>query len=418
MDKLRDHIERLLDDSGPNAGKDPARARLKADFSEALTEGGTRATEVSQPDDIARAAAFIDGSLTGSDREAFLAELARDPARRADLESAAALVEAADPAAAVPPYLRSWAQQLPQSPAATASQEPGRLSLWDRLRAFGVLPSPSHRHRPVWAGAAAVLLVAVVGSGVLLRDQDPMGKAPPEGAPAGAEFRSIDRVAPPPAAAPERSAPPPAAAPPAAPNPEARVSPRTSTRPGAAGAPPVAPEALGRPQDQLAASPTVIQPGAPLGGPFRLIDQDGRPVSDQELKGRPFLVLFGSTSSPDASTPVLSDMSAVLRALGPDADRVGALFITVDPERDTPDKLKAYLARFDPRLRGLTGAPGAIEATLNAYQVSRRRVAQGSGYVMAHTSAVYLMDKQGRFVMPFNLNRSAGEAAADLRRYL
>jgi protein SCO1 len=158
---------------------------------------------------------------------------------------------------------------------------------------------------------------------------------------------------------------------------------------------------------------------AAVGGPFRLIDQDGKPLSDQDLKGRPFLVFFGFTHCPDVCPSTLFEVSEVLRRLGPDADRVRALFITVDPERDTPDKLKDYLSSFDPHLIALTGDPEAIAATAKAYRVYTKKVPlEGGTYTMDHTTIVYLMDKEGRFVAPFSLKRRPEEAAADLRRHL
>src|SRR5690349_10578549 len=95
--------------------------------------------------------------------------------------------------------------------------------------------------------------------------------------------------------------------------------------------------------------------GAAVGGPFKLVDQNGRTVTEQDVKGKPFLVFFGYTYCPDVCPTTLFDISEIFRKLGPDADRAAALFITVDPERDTPEKLKAYLSSFDPHLRGLTG---------------------------------------------------------------
>lgn len=162
----------------------------------------------------------------------------------------------------------------------------------------------------------------------------------------------------------------------------------------------------------------IAQTTAAIGGPFQLVDQDGRPLSDQDLKGHPFLVFFGFTHCPDVCPTTLFEVSEVLRALGPDADKVNALFVTVDPERDTPDKLKDYLASFDPHLRGLTGQSPAIEAIAKAYRVYVKKVPQENGYTMDHTAIVYLMDKEGRFVSPFNLKRTTDAAAADLRRYL
>jgi protein SCO1 len=158
---------------------------------------------------------------------------------------------------------------------------------------------------------------------------------------------------------------------------------------------------------------------AAVGGPFRLEDQNGRAVTDQDMKGRPFLVFFGYTHCPDICPTTLFDMSQVLQKLGPDADRTGALFITVDPERDTPAVLKDYLSNFDPHLRGLTGDQSAVNAALKAYRVYAKKVPLEHGdYTMDHTAIVYLMDKDGRFVAPFNLKETPDAAAAELRKYL
>src|SRR5277367_4992123 len=158
---------------------------------------------------------------------------------------------------------------------------------------------------------------------------------------------------------------------------------------------------------------------AGVGGPFRLEDQNGKPVTELDMKGRPFLVFFGFTHCPDICPTTLFEMSQVMKALGPDANRTGALFITVDPERDTPAVLKDYLSNFDPHLRGLTGDPAAVAAALKAYRVYAQKVPLKDGdYTMDHTAVVYLMDKDGHFVAPFKLNRTPEAEAADLRRYL
>jgi protein SCO1/2 len=156
-----------------------------------------------------------------------------------------------------------------------------------------------------------------------------------------------------------------------------------------------------------------------IGGPFKLIDQNGTPITDADIKGRPFLVFFGYTHCPDICPATLFDVSEVMHALGKDADHAGALFITVDPERDTPAVMKDYLSSFDPHLRGATGDRAAIDAAEKAYRVYAKKVPTTNGdYSMDHTALVYLMDKQGRFVAPFSLKRRPEEAAADLRRYL
>jgi protein SCO1/2 len=167
-------------------------------------------------------------------------------------------------------------------------------------------------------------------------------------------------------------------------------------------------------------APSPIGPAAAaVGGPFHLEDQAGKPVSDQDLKGRPFLVFFGYTHCPDVCPTSLFEMSEVLKALGQDADRAGALFVTVDPERDTPEVLRDYLSNFDPHLRGLTGDPAAVDAALKAYRVYAKKIPLKDGdYTMDHTAVVYLMDKDGRFVAPFNLKQSPEAAAKQLRGYL
>jgi protein SCO1 len=160
-------------------------------------------------------------------------------------------------------------------------------------------------------------------------------------------------------------------------------------------------------------------PGASaIGGPFQLVDQDGKPITDRDMKGEPLLVFFGYTHCPDICPTTLFELSEVLHAMGKDADRVHAVFITVDPDRDTPAVMKDYLSSFDPHLRGATGDAKSIEAAEKAYRVYAKKVPTGNGdYSMDHTALVYLMDKQGRFVAPFNLKRRPAEAAADLRKY-
>ncbi|MBB3769672.1 protein SCO1/2 [Angulomicrobium tetraedrale] len=156
-----------------------------------------------------------------------------------------------------------------------------------------------------------------------------------------------------------------------------------------------------------------------VGGPFRLVDQDGRAVTQADFAGEPFLVFFGFTHCPDVCPTALYDLSQLFEALGPDADKVRGLFVTVDPERDTPEVMKSYLGSFDARIRGLSGSPEQVAAIIRAYRVYARKVPTGDGdYTMDHTAIVYLMGKDGSFIAPFNLKRPPEEAAADLRRYL
>src|SRR5258708_8695808 len=154
---------------------------------------------------------------------------------------------------------------------------------------------------------------------------------------------------------------------------------------------------------------------AAIGGPFQLTDQAGQTVTEKSLQGRPTLIFFGFTHCPDICPTSLFEISEVLRAMGEDADRVNAYFISVDPERDTTAAMKDYLSSFDPHLKGLTGSPDQVAKVTSKYRVYARKVPLKHGdYTMDHTALVYLMDRDGKFVAPFNLKRTPEEAAADL----
>ncbi len=138
---------------------------------------------------------------------------------------------------------------------------------------------------------------------------------------------------------------------------------------------------------------------ADIGGPFQLVDNTGRQVTEKDFQGKPSAFFFGFTHCPDVCPTTLYEMTTWLEALGPDADRINVVFVTVDPERDTPELMGEYLAAFDPHIRGLSGTPEQIETIVKAYKVYRRKVAQDDGeYVMDHTATIYLMDANGKFV--------------------
>ncbi|WP_454642456.1 SCO family protein [Bradyrhizobium liaoningense] len=162
----------------------------------------------------------------------------------------------------------------------------------------------------------------------------------------------------------------------------------------------------------------VAQPAA-IGGPFQLTDQNGKAVTDKSLKGKPTLIFFGYTHCPDVCPTSLFEISEVLRVMGKDADKINAVFISVDPERDTPATMKDYLSSFDPHLEGLSGDPAETAKVISSYRVYAKKVPTKDGdYTMDHTALIYLMDRDGRFVSPFNLKRTPEEAAADLKKYL
>jgi protein SCO1 len=158
---------------------------------------------------------------------------------------------------------------------------------------------------------------------------------------------------------------------------------------------------------------------AAIGGPFQLTDQAGQTVTEKNLQGKPTLIFFGFTHCPDVCPTSLFEISEVLRAMGGDADRVNAWFVSVDPERDTAAAMKDYLSSFDPHLKGLTGDPDAVAKVISGFRVYAKKVPLKDGdYTMDHTALIYLMDRDGKFVAPFNLKRTPEAAAADLKRYL
>ena len=169
----------------------------------------------------------------------------------------------------------------------------------------------------------------------------------------------------------------------------------------------------------------VLRPGGggdfSIGGPFTLTDAHGRTVTDRDLHGRYALIYFGYTFCPDVCPTTLNTLAGALAALGPEADRITPVFITVDPSRDTPAVLRAYVAAFSPRLRGLTGTPAQIASVEREYRVYAARHPTGPGpgdYTMDHTSLIYLMDPRGRFVSVIRADQSAAEMAADIGNHL
>jgi protein SCO1 len=155
--------------------------------------------------------------------------------------------------------------------------------------------------------------------------------------------------------------------------------------------------------------PSGPQQGAsrvPIGGPFRLTSHEGRPFTDQDLKGKPFAVFFGFTHCPEVCPTTLYDLTQDLEALGRDADKLRVAFITVDPAQDTPELMKTYLGSFDPRIVGLTGTEEEIAAVAKAYKIYYRKVPTESGYTMDHTATIFLMDSKGDFYGTSNFQES------------
>jgi protein SCO1 len=156
-----------------------------------------------------------------------------------------------------------------------------------------------------------------------------------------------------------------------------------------------------------------------IGGPFRLVDQNGKTVTDGDLKGKWSLVYFGYTHCPDACPTALNDISIALDELGPKRGAVRPVFITVDPERDTPEVLKSYVTSFDAPILALTGTPEEIAQAAKDYRVYYAKHAEAGGdYSMDHSSVIYVMDPQGRFTASFTHESSPEEIAERLKKLL
>src|SRR5687767_4818513 len=152
-------------------------------------------------------------------------------------------------------------------------------------------------------------------------------------------------------------------------------------------------------------------------GPFTLTDQTGRKVTDKDFLGKYMLVFFGYTYCPDLCPTELQVMSAALDSLGAKADAIQPVFISFDPERDTPEVLKQYVSNFHPRLIGLTGTPEQVAVAAKAYRVYYSKVANGSApdtYLMDHSTITYLMDPQGKFLKHFSYSTDSATLAKAL----
>jgi protein SCO1/2 len=161
---------------------------------------------------------------------------------------------------------------------------------------------------------------------------------------------------------------------------------------------------------------------ASIGGPFALIDHNGKRVTDADFRGRTMLVVFGSTLSPDATAPNLQVLSAALAKLGPRAELAVPILIAVDPERDTPERLKRYVEDFHPRLVGLTGTPEQLAAAIAAYRVAGVRKnedrASPPGYTLEHPSLIYVMGPEGRYRGHLSFAAGVDAIVASLTRML
>jgi protein SCO1/2 len=158
-----------------------------------------------------------------------------------------------------------------------------------------------------------------------------------------------------------------------------------------------------------------------IGGPFTLVDQNGQIVTEATFKGKPTVIYFGYTYCPDVCPTALLLLENAIEKLGPGADKkINAVFITVDPERDTPKLMKDYVGNFGENFYGLSGTPDQIAAAARAFRVYYQKVPSkdGAPYLMDHSSIVYLLDRNGRFVTHFTHETKTETIAAALQRLM
>ncbi len=157
--------------------------------------------------------------------------------------------------------------------------------------------------------------------------------------------------------------------------------------------------------------------GAPLGGPFKLVDDSGKPVTEAIFRGKPSVTLFGYTHCPDICPTGLTEMSRWVDDLGSDADKLRFVFVTVDPERDTQAAMHDYVSVFSAQIIGITGAPDAVHAMTKDYKVFSRKVPLADGdYSMDHTASMILQDANGNFVGTIDPSETHETGLAKLKR--
>lgn len=155
---------------------------------------------------------------------------------------------------------------------------------------------------------------------------------------------------------------------------------------------------------------------ARIGGPFTLVDDTGATVTEKTLAGKPYAMYFGYTFCPEVCPTTLLDLSRWIRKLGPDADRMNYVFVTVDPARDTVQSMHAYLSSFDKHIRGYTGTPEQIAQMAKEYRVYYKKIpADDGGYTMDHSAMIYLMGADDEFVAAIPYQEDDETALGKLR---
>lgn len=163
----------------------------------------------------------------------------------------------------------------------------------------------------------------------------------------------------------------------------------------------------------------LIEPLSAIGGPFEMVNGDGETVTEKTFAGKPTLMFFGFTFCPDVCPTTLAELQGWMEELGEDADKLNYAFVTVDPERDTPEVMRDYVWAFDKRITPLTGSREQVDGIVKAYRVYAKKVPLDDGdYTMDHSAAVYLMDADNRFVGTIAYGEAEENALKKLRRLI
>ncbi len=160
-----------------------------------------------------------------------------------------------------------------------------------------------------------------------------------------------------------------------------------------------------------------LQANSKIGAPFELIDQNGEPITEKAMAGKPAMVFFGFTHCPDVCPTTLLETATWLAELGEEGETIQPFFITVDPERDTPEIMKAYVENFSDRVTGITGDPDKVAKLAEAWHVYNKKVPlDGGDYTMDHTASVFLVDSEGNFRGTIAFGENSDAALAKLKR--
>ena len=163
-------------------------------------------------------------------------------------------------------------------------------------------------------------------------------------------------------------------------------------------------------------SPNIVEA---IGGPFTMVDDEGKTVTEADFKGKPTVMFFGFTHCPDVCPTTLFELAGLMEKLGPEAGKLNYAFVSVDPERDTPGVLHDYIASFDPRIRGLTGTGEQMAKMAKEYRVFYEKVATDDGsYTMDHTATVYLMSPDNKLAGTIDFHESQDVALQKLKNLI